>query len=83
MDFYTAHLIALLEREQRIRSLPKVPEYDTPMRVRQPRWVWRLALRLMYALGNGLVTMGKRMTQGQNIAIDAPLVEPKSREVPV
>jgi hypothetical protein len=51
-----------LEHERRIRSLPLVSNCGVPVIVRQPRWTWQQALRLLYLPGMGLITLGKRLT---------------------
>jgi len=46
MDTYSINRLAAIEHEQRVKSIPAVPEYDAPNVEIQPGWALALALRL-------------------------------------
>ena len=57
MDYMLSKL-AQMEHEERIRSMWPVPEYQLPLKARQPNRVLRLARRLLYVLGSQLMSLG-------------------------
>ena len=64
-NYYMIHEIGRLEHEERVRSVPCVPEFGGPAITNEPRWLSRQARRLRSALPDGLAMLRERM-QGQS-----------------
>jgi hypothetical protein len=65
MNNHMIYLIGKLEHEERVRSVPCVPEFSGPAITNEPRWLSQQARYLRSALTDGLAMSGERM-QGQS-----------------
>lgn len=75
MNPYTEIMTARAEQEQRNRSLPTVPDFESMAYREQPGWVSKQTGRLINALGNGLSALGTRLSREQDLAIDSPVAD--------
>jgi hypothetical protein len=82
MDFYTAHVIARLEHEDKLRRMPRVYDFGGPVQVTEPRWAVRQILRLLNGARHVLVSTAYRPSQGQGISAGTSGVQTKTQEIP-
>ena len=72
---YLPFMVARMEYERMVRSLPSVPEYGYHLAPKQPGWSSRQAGRLLSALRNGLAALRSPIKQPHNTPLDAALVD--------
>jgi hypothetical protein len=77
IDAYSAIMIARAEHEQMTRSLAPVSDYGSPMQASPRGWLSKHVAGWLCAVGNGLASLGERLTHARDTALEAPLTRPE------
>lgn len=75
MDIHSNNRLAIMEHEQRVRSIPVVPEYDAPNVEIQPGWALRLVQRFVSSLGHSFQLLDKSRKHGCETTHRARMIE--------